>query len=414
MAWRDWRRDGVAMTRARLRVPAFLLVLALGWLGLLAWAAGVDWTVPLAPEHVSRMYGSEFQAVFGDGASQGPALHVSAAAEDHSGLQVTRVPHLRASDHPVLRYRFSGFPRTLELALVFRTAEEPDDVRTIALPWPAGGTAAFDLSRSSAWEGTLIEIGFSEFAVAQLVPPEHGFGAFDLEEVRLESISWQGKLAALFESWSLRAPWQLISVSAIGPDGIGDSEPHAPRAPLVLAIALAIAAACARWVLGVHGRRLRRWLLVGIVLLWFALDLAWLRSLDFRRQVDRDVWGELALDERQRRVPDSDIAASAERLKTLLQGESPPPRILVDAASVYQVLRFIYLAMPLDVAPYAQALQERERSTLPIGTVLVRYGEGEGVRPVDGVQPFGIQGIAVQRLHEDGDLAVYRVVERVP
>lgn len=402
------------MSSARLRAVAFVVFLGLGWLGLLAWAADVGWSSPLTPREVSRMFGSEFQAVFGDGIARGPVLHVSGAAEDHSGLQVTRLPRLRAEDHPLLRYRFSDFPRTLELALVFRTAEEPDDVQTIALPWPGRDAVTFDLSRSSAWSGTVIELGFSEFAVAQLVPPEHGFRAFDIEEVRLESASWRGKVAALIDSWSLRAPWQLISVSAIGPGGVGDSEPHAPRAPLVLALALAIAAVGARFVLGIGGRRLRFGMLAGGALLWLALDLVWLRSLDFRQRVDRDVWGDMALAERQDRVPDSEIAAAAERLKQLIGDEQPPPHILVDAVSAYQVLRFIYLAMPLDVAPYAQAVQGPERSQLPIGTVLVRYGQGVGVTPQKGVQPFGIQGIAVQAVHESGELAVYRVVERVP
>ncbi len=280
---------------------------------------------------------------------------MTAAAEDYSALQSTALANVAGEELPILRYRFENFPRTLELTLVFRTAEQPDDVQTIALPWPGSGEASFDLSRIEAWRGTIVELGFAQFATAQLVAPERGFAPFTLVSVGLESDSWAGRIRALLTGWSLLTPWQLISVSAVGPSEVGDSSPHAPRLPLVLALALGLAAVWARLVLGWSGRRLGGGLLVVAALAWVVADAAWLRSLAYKRSVDRDVWGDVPLAQRQDHVVDAELRDAATHLKQMLVNAPPTTRILVDADSPHDVLRLTYLASPSTSAPTANS-----------------------------------------------------------
>lgn len=398
------------MRSGRLRAVAFVVALAASWSILLLWAAGVDWRAPLSPQTTRAIDGSDFHPIFGKGSAQSGHLRVTAAAEDYSALQSTALANVVGEDFPTLRYRFEDFPRTLELALVFRTAEQPDDVQTIALPWPGVGESSFDLSRIPAWRGTIVELGFAEFATAQLVAPERGFAPFTLISARLESASWCGRLQATLTEWFRSAPWQLISVSAIGPAEIGDTTPHALRPPLVIAAALALLGLCLRFVLGLSGRSLRRWMFVSALLAWLAIDVSWLRSLAYKYSTDRDVWSEVPFAERQTHVADSDILAAATKLKQLLVNEPASTRILVDAGSPHDVLRFIYLASPLNLGAFGQSLLAGSSQTrIPPGAVLVRYGDSRHFRPVRNRLRFGKQTVRVIAVTESEAFAVYRV-----
>lgn len=397
------------MRFARPRFAAFVVAVAASWLLLVLWAAGAGWSTPPLPQAKRELAGRDFQPVFGTAAVEDGRLRVTAAAEDQSALQSTALANVVGEELPILRYRFEDFPRTLELTLVFRTAEQPDDVQTIALPWPGDGESGFDLSRVAAWRGTIIELGFAEFATAQLVAPERGFAPFTLVSARLESDSWLGRVRALLTGWSLLTPWQLISVSAIGPSEIGDSSPHAPRLPLVLALALGLAGIGARILLGVSGRRLGYGLLVAAALAWVAADAAWLRSLAYKRSVDRDVWGDLPLAQRQDRVFDAGLRDAATHLKELLVNEPATTRVLVDADSPHDVLRLIYLASPLNLGAYGELALAGGRIPVPVGTVLVRYGDGSRLRPAGNRLRIGKQNVRVRAMEEHEGFAVYRV-----
>ncbi|HEY0231497.1 MAG TPA: hypothetical protein VGC55_09610, partial [Dokdonella sp.] len=151
-----------------MRRALFVLALAASWLLLLLWAGGVDWRTPVVPAAQRAFSGGQFQLVFGKGSLRDGHLHVDAAAEDFSSLQSVALPNLDARQFTTLRYRFADFPRTLELSLVFRTAEAPDDVQTISLPWPGEGESSFDLSHVDKWRGTIIELGFAQFPTGQV------------------------------------------------------------------------------------------------------------------------------------------------------------------------------------------------------------------------------------------------------
>lgn len=393
----------------RARLAAFVVATAASWLLLVLWAAGAGWSTPPAPQLTREFAGREFQPVFGTAAVEDERLQVTAAAEDYSALQSTALANVAGEELPILRYRFENFPRTLELTLVFRTAEQPDDVQTIALPWPGSGEASFDLSRIEAWRGTIVELGFAQFATAQLVAPERGFAPFTLVSVGLESDSWAGRIRALLTGWSLLTPWQLISVSAVGPSEVGDSSPHAPRLPLVLALALGLAAVWARLVLGWSGRRLGGGLLVAAALAWVVADAAWLRSLAYKRAVDRDVWGDVPLAQRQDHVVDAELRDAATHLKQMLVNAPPTTRILVDADSPHDVLRLTYLASPLNIGAYGELALAGGRVAVPAGTILVRHGEGKRLRPVGNRLRVGKQSVRVGTMLETDGLAVYRV-----
>lgn len=349
-----------------MRRVLFGLALAASWLVLLLCAARVDWTAPMQPHERRTLPGSGFTSVFGTGSPKGEALHVETEAEDFSSLQSVALPAVAARDFTTLRYRFADFPRTLELSLVFRTAEAADDVQTVALPWPGEGTSSFDLSHVEKWRGTIIELGFAEFAIGQVVPPERGFAPFDLVEAELWSPSWRGDLAALGTDWFGAWPWSQRSVHALGREG---------GAPRSLSIVVFVAAAIgfvpfwAALLLRARGRRLVGIGLACVVLGWLALDLRWQSGLVHRLLGARTLYAGVAWPERARIVGDSELVSAADEIGRLLRDEPADTRILLQADTHYLWLRLAWHLLPRNVAPLGLALQSGV--PLPEGCIIV-------------------------------------------
>ncbi len=337
---------------------AALLAVAIlaSWSMLLLWAAQAHWRGPLAAATERAFHGNEFHAVFGTAEEQGTHLHVDAAGKEFSALQSITPERLEAADFSTLRYRFKDFPRTLELSLVFRTAEEPNDVQSVALPWPGAGVSSFDVSRVEGWRGTIIELGFAEFATAQNVPPELGFKPFDVVGIKLSSRSWHGDLATLATNWFSAWPWSQRSVHSLGREG---EAPPSRSAVLVAALAAAIAIGWAVVLLGLRGRRLLLVALACAALAWLALDLRWQAGLVQRLLATRTLYAGTTWPQRARTVGDSDVQQAADVVKSRFLGENAPTRILVESSSRFQSLRLIWHLLPMNVGELAQALSLR-------------------------------------------------------
>lgn len=397
------------MRRPAVAYAAFAAALAASWLVLLLWAAGADWRAPFAPSNERQLPGSRFHAVFGRATPAAQRLEVEAAAEDFSALQATQLPELNAADFPVLRYRFADFPRTLELSLVFRTAENPGDVQTISLPWPGSGTSTFDLSRVPSWQGTLIELGFAEFATAQNVPPELGFRPFELVRAELWSPSWQGALAALATDWFGAWPWSQRSVHALGREG---NAPGARSAVLCAALAVAFAVGWGALLLGLRGRRLARVALVAAALAWFALDLRWQSGLVHRLLATRTLYAGVDWPARAQIVGDNPIQRAADEVRVLIAGEPAQTRILVYAATGYEWLRLIWHLLPLNASALPLAMPYG--AAIPDGSLIVFY-ESDAWRQNPALRRLlahsrrvHMEGVVMAEGFEDDPLVVFR------
>lgn len=399
------------MTFTRARGAAFVAALILAWAALLLLVAGVRRDTPLVSEGQRVFAGSRFHAVFGAAEPDGQRLRVTAPAEDLSSLQTTDLPELDAGRFPILSYRFDDFPGTLELSLVFRTADSAD-VETISLPAPSSSRpVTVDLSGVGAWKGRIVEMGFAQFPVTQLAPPRVAFRPFVLRSATLHEPSWAGKLAATASGWTARAPWRFISVSALGPGEIGDTTPHALRPPLVAALALAIAALLAWWILRLRGRPFARFVAITFAAAWIVLDLFWLRDLGDKRRIDRELWGATPLEQRQHRVADVDLVEAAAHLKDVLRHEPPSRHVLLSSNSPYTSIRLIYHAAPLNIS-VATALPEALRAGPPPGTIIVRYDLPGAAR--GNLLSFGGRFLRVKTLEEGPKLSVYRVLGVTP
>jgi len=337
-----------------MRRIAFVLALLAGWTILVLVAARVDVSAPFAAAEQRAFRGNDFTAVFGAASVVDDRLDVSAPGEGFTSLQSLHPSGIDAEQFPTLRYRFADFPRTLELSLVIRTADAPDDI-AIALPWPGDRVQTFDLSRVPEWRGRIVEIGFAEFPTAQVVPPAQGFKPFAIVEAGLWSRSWRGDLAALATDWFGAWPWTQRSVHALGRD---TDTPGAPMS-LVLAVALAgiFAIVCAVLAFGRRARALATFGAIALAVAWLALDVVWQFGLWGRLETTRAVYAKLSWPEREHTVADTDLVALADRLRVMLRNEPQTARVLVygDATSGFELLRFIWHVLPRNIGLIANA-----------------------------------------------------------
>ncbi|HJT98008.1 MAG TPA: hypothetical protein VJ696_06800 [Rhodanobacteraceae bacterium] len=350
-----------------MRRALFAFAVLASWAALVLWAADVEWSEPLAPAEQRHFAGEEFAAVFGAGSANDGVLKIVSPANDFTSLESLKPVDIDAYRFQTLRYRFADFPRTLELSLVFRTADDPDAV-AISLPWPGSATRTFDLRQVPEWRGRIVEIGFAEFPTAQVVPPSRGFKPFDLVDAALWSPSWRGDLLALWTDWFGAWPWTQRSVHALGRD---TDTPRALSLVLCVAIAVGIAIVWAIVLLGWRGRALSVRAAAIAAAGWIVLDATWQAGLWGRLQTTRAVYADLSWSERERTVGDVDIADAADRIRALLRNEPHDARILVQAGSGYEMLRLIWHLLPRNVADYAYAAPMG--SALPEGCLIVFF-----------------------------------------
>lgn len=396
--------DGVLPRAATsVRWLVLLVLLALVWAALLAWAAHGTPSAPFQPDRRLRSVGADFHPVVGAASVVGGTLQVTAAGADNATAQARALPQgIAADEFPLLRYRWRAFPSTRELSFMFRRADAPGDVRTLTLP-PAGRYPAyFDLSSVPAWRGRIIEIGFAQYPTAQLVPYDLPLRPFALAEAELWSTSWRGSLGALGTDWLAYRPWALMSISALGPDA---PWPHKISPVVVLALGLATSLLLAGVVLRLARRTFAVAACVALAAGWVVLDLRWLADFAERNALTRELYAGKPWHERARIEPDAGLVAAAGRVREVLKSEPAVRHVVVAADSSYTMLRLAYHLLPLNAAPASAA------SGMPApGTVFVVHASSDWrFDPGHGVLRGKAGALAARRMLDEGDLQVYRL-----
>lgn len=302
------------------------------------------------PQQRYRLDGAEFAALAG-GQIDGSMMQVDVEDANHGTLLVRSVDIADAADWPVLRYRFESLAPTLEVTFLYRRADSPGDVRTVALTRGRGETGTIDLSREKDWQGAISEIAFAVYPVAQSVPAEHAFRGFRLSRAEFWSPSWAGRIASVATEWSGRRAWSLMSISALGPD---NGAVRTRSAVLLLTVGLVLTGVLLWQFAPGQGARNLRVVGTGVVIAWLLLDLRWSLSFADRHAATRQIYASLDWPERQRRVVDADVLAAAQQVRQAVHDDGADPdrvRLLVDAETDFLRARLIYHLAPARTAP---------------------------------------------------------------
>lgn len=386
----------------------FAVALAASWLVLFGWAAGVSWNSPLTPLESRHFDGAQLRVVMGGGAEDGNALQIGAVGDQRTALQSVLVTNLRAEDNGILRYRFDQFPRTLELAFLFRRSDSPEDVHVVTLPWPGSLQAAFDLRDVPEWHGEISEIGFVESPTPQLIPTQTAFAPFRIVSIDLSSPSWLGGLRALRQDWLGYRPWGLYAVSM-------ESAPDLIRRPgmiVVLSAAIVTMLAWGALLLGWRAQRATRMLVIAIVLGWLLLDATWLSQLHKRVATTWQVYAGKSWDERRKLVPDDDVLRVAERAKKIISAVPGTPKVLVHSGAVVEAVRFYYQMLPINVALLVPVLAVL-RAPLAEGTFIVLY-DADGWGYDAKTRQLTAPGVALTSVPwlDEGSLRIFRIAPK--
>lgn len=359
-------------------IYVFALLVCLLMLLLLA-ANAVAWRIPWQPAHHIALHGANFHVVSGAGTQDEKALHIASIGDDDNAVQTIALDHVEADDFQTLRYRFADFPRTLELSLIFRRADTPDDVHAIVLPRPESGTHSYDLRTVPAWHGDILEVGFAEFPTAQLVAPGHGFHPFTLIRAELWSPSRKGALAALLTDWFAHASWSMRSVHALGRE-----IDTARKFSLVLALAIGSISTLvlSLLILGWRGSsRIGMRAFTCIAVAWLILDINWQSDLLWKLGLTRDLYAGKTWSERSRLIADAPLLDVAARVQNAIKNEPTNTHVMIAGDLSYETLRLVYHLLPTNVEPLAgvigvlgQVSPNGERvNHLANGSVLVYY-----------------------------------------
>jgi hypothetical protein len=389
--------------KRRWLAAAALIVL---WVLVLGAAARIPLSAPLFAQRQLALSGQDFRPVMGAGVEDGSALGIGAIAADGNAMQSIPLERVRAADYRLLTYRFEDFPHTLELLLVFRRADTPDDVQTVALPWPGDGVVTVDLAAATpAWSGEITELGFAEYATAQLVPPSIAFQPFRLVSARLASPSWNAMPRLLRAAWFGYRPWSLASINVVG-----SSADRNASMPATIAIGLLLSLLLCAWLLRWSRQQLLRGAMLGAAIGWALLDLRWLDDLAAKQRLTASIYAGKPWAEQARLQPDEDVAGFAQLVRQHLADPALQRRVLVASDSTYTALRLIYLLLPLNAAPLESVAGVLPVRDWPSDTVIVlcaskrwRFDEAASTLVSEG------RTIAVTPLFAGGNLAIYRL-----
>lgn len=349
-----------------IRRVVFFIALVAVWLGVLGWSAGLNWRAPLLPHERLALAGYDFHARVGSAERAGERLQIKTLGEDGTGLQTAMLTHVRAADFPILRYRIANFPHTLELGVVFRRSDAADDVQTISLPSPGSGEAVVDLSSFAEWHGEITELGFAEYATAQLVPPSTGrtFAPFAIERVELQSRAWSQLLPRLRTDWFAYRPWALRSINTLGaPIETLDASSMQVATGIGVLLSLLATALILR-----PARRDFAFAAVAVALgAWLLLDLRWLDDLSAKHRLTETVYAGKPWEQRAALQPDEATFVAAQQVVRVAR-ETKVSRVLVDANTPYTFLRFTYFLLPLNTISFDEVA--RTTSVLPNDTLV--------------------------------------------
>ncbi len=389
-----------------IRGIVFALALLAIWLGVLLLAAGVSVRAPLRPAAALAVAGRDFQVRSGSGSAQATGLEVAALGADGTGLQTVNLKNISAEQLPILRYRIANFPKTLELALVFRRADEPADVQSISLPAPLFSEGVVDLGAIPGWRGEITEIGFADYAAAQMVPPSRAqFQPFRIEAISLRERSWSDVFARLRLDWFGYQPWTLLSISALGP-----AMETMPRSSLTKAIGCGVLLSllAAGLILRPSRRRFLGVAVIALVAAWVFLDLRWLADLLDKHEVIEMLYAGKSWDEREAIQPDEATYAAMTRVRELAQ-QRGSERVFVVSDSRYTLLRMIYFLQPLNTASLVDVVSEAPAATLPQGALVAVFESESAYDATSGLLDVAGGKYAMTPVAQTGDLRVYKI-----
>jgi len=325
--------------------PRAITAFAVAGLALLlaysAWRTH-DWAIYPVESFAISMH--KLNGVIGQASMADGAVSVSQLDPDGHAVLAARTSPFRAADFPILRYRVSGVPEYLQLALFWRTRQAPAQLHTRALQQANGSTQTLRLGRSLKWRGDVLETGITIQSATGFSPPHL---ALDIRVISLgfESDSMLGNLRAVLTRWLAPEPWSGRSANTI------DTGP--PNDTIAPVLFLLISTGLAILVLAVSSfrntRRLAASAMVVSLLAWVLLSGWWQHRLWQQNAYSRARFSGLTQDQKTRADNDWRLYSQVTEIKSAIQKHGAGGRVFIHTRQGhYQRERTYYHLLPLN------------------------------------------------------------------
>jgi hypothetical protein len=132
------------------------------------------------------------------------ALHLTELSQDDRAI-VTSKTNLQANDYPFIEYRLNNFHPGEVVYLIWRTAENPEDIARARLHW-TGDKATYNVARHKEWQGRITELGFDIYGELREKP-------LIISSLKTLPYSTGAALASIWSDWTALEVWDQTSTN---------------------------------------------------------------------------------------------------------------------------------------------------------------------------------------------------------
>ncbi len=246
---------------------------------------------------------------------------------------------LRSSDYPVIAWKTTGVPDAAEAGLLWRNDYEPGRVFNRRIDVEAGRVQPFSLLHDPNWVGRISGLA--------LVVKGVSIEPIVIQAATAKTMSAGELVGDRVSEWFTFEPWNGASINTLIGGADTQDLPMAFALALIVALAVAIYAALARWKPGWLGPF--RAAVVGGVFIaaWIALDVRWQWNLARQVTVTSQLYAGKSWRERHLSADDRAVFAFIEKVRASLP--PPPVRVFMVADEHYYRDRAAYHLYPYNV-----------------------------------------------------------------
>lgn len=334
-----------------------------------------------------------------DGAMLLTGMH---KAEDERAI-LTHRTSFAASDYAFIEYTLSGRNPQEPVYLLWRTAENPEQVSRLPLPWRGNDTGMTFLGLLPEWSGEITEIGLDIYGDLRGQP-------LAISSLTLLPRTRAALLHSIWFEWTAFRGWTQKSANFLR-----GSPEHGVLAPT---LAMAVWSGLALFILAGISRRFRRSHDVvayasAVLIPWIVLDLLW--QADLSRQLDETRYLFAGKTQHEKHLADLDpeLYEYAEYLKNEVLPE-PGPRIFLLHDSdqmTYTRLKAQFYLLPHNIFNYDRF--PRKKATRAGDYILV-LGSVNGLEfsPAASTLAWRDKSLPVTLVDSRPDGNLYKVIKR--
>lgn len=248
--------------------------------------------------------GNELTVILGRAKPSSTALELVELSQDKRAILSKLFINIKASDYPFVSYQITNANPGTSIRLLWRTAQDPNDVTTTPLYWGGDKPTSINMAKHQQWRGNITELGLSIYGDLRDQP-------LIVDKLTLAPYSWGAVLSTIWSEWTVFRGWDQSSINYL----LGT-----PNNPILSpTVAAAAWAGLALLLLATPYFFTKTHNLIGyvaaILIPWISLDLLWQGELSTQLDETKYLFAGKTQHEKHLADGDADIYQYAQYLK---------------------------------------------------------------------------------------------------